>query len=172
MRAYKESNDERYLDAATARLRQLSSTRSTKEASPSPTPSGDLWFEEYIVSPPTHILNGFIWALWGVHDYFLATHDACGRRISSLVASARCCTISTATTWDSGRSTSNPARACPWSPAASIINCTSCSYASCTASPEKRNSPAVADRWESYTRSRANRTRALCYKIAFKLCYY
>jgi hypothetical protein len=30
----------------------------------------------------------------------------------------------------------------------------------------------VADRWESYTRSRGKRTRALCYKSAFKLCYY
>lgn len=37
--------------------------------------SGYLWFEEYIVSPPTHILNGFIWAAWGVYDYFLATGD-------------------------------------------------------------------------------------------------
>jgi heparosan-N-sulfate-glucuronate 5-epimerase len=29
----------------------------------------DMWIEEYIVDPPTHILNGFIWALWGVYDY-------------------------------------------------------------------------------------------------------
>ena len=26
----------------------------------------DFWIEEYIVHPPTHILNGFIWALFGV----------------------------------------------------------------------------------------------------------
>jgi len=30
----------------------------------------------------------------------------------------------------------------------------------------------VADRWESYTRSRINRARALVYKSAFKLAYY
>jgi hypothetical protein len=30
---------------------------------------GAVWIEEYIVRPPSHILNGFIWALWGVHDY-------------------------------------------------------------------------------------------------------
>ena len=30
----------------------------------------------------------------------------------------------------------------------------------------------VADRWESYARSRTKRTRALCYKSGFKLCYY
>jgi hypothetical protein len=31
--------------------------------------SRDVWIEEYIVDSPTHILNGFIWALWGVYDY-------------------------------------------------------------------------------------------------------
>ena len=29
---------------------------------------GDWWIEEYVVDPPTHILNGFLWALWGVRD--------------------------------------------------------------------------------------------------------
>ena len=37
---------------------------------------GDWWIEEYIVQPPTHILNGFIWALWGVYDMFLATGES------------------------------------------------------------------------------------------------
>jgi len=31
--------------------------------------AGDWWIEEYITDPPTHILNGFMWALWGVRDY-------------------------------------------------------------------------------------------------------
>ena len=31
--------------------------------------TGDVWIEEYLVHPPSHILNGFIWALWGVLDY-------------------------------------------------------------------------------------------------------
>jgi hypothetical protein len=30
---------------------------------------GHLWIEEYLVDPPSHILNGFIWAAWGVYDY-------------------------------------------------------------------------------------------------------
>jgi hypothetical protein len=34
---------------------------------------GHDWIEEYLVEPPTHILNGFIWALWGVYDYYLLT---------------------------------------------------------------------------------------------------
>src|SRR5258707_714083 len=42
---------------------------------------GDFWFEEYVVSPPTHILNGFIWAAWGVYDFFLATKDETAQRL-------------------------------------------------------------------------------------------
>ncbi len=30
----------------------------------------------------------------------------------------------------------------------------------------------VADRWQTYASSHTNRTRALAYKAAFKLCYY
>ena len=36
----------------------------------------ELWFEEYIIDSPTHILNGFIWALWGIYDYKLITEDS------------------------------------------------------------------------------------------------
>src|SRR5207249_12025471 len=46
---------------------------------------GSTWFEEYILSPPTHILNGFIWAAWGVYDYFLASGS---RQAVDLFASA------------------------------------------------------------------------------------
>ncbi len=37
--------------------------------------AGGTWFEETIVDPPTHILNGFMWAAWGVYDYSLHTGD-------------------------------------------------------------------------------------------------
>lgn len=36
---------------------------------------GYVWFEEAIIKPCTHILNGFIWALWGLYDYYLATKN-------------------------------------------------------------------------------------------------
>jgi len=42
---------------------------------------GCLWIEEYIVSQPTHILNGFIWALWGVYDYYLSTNNPAARSL-------------------------------------------------------------------------------------------
>lgn len=34
------------------------------------------WIEEYIMKKnPTHILNGFIWGLWGIYDYWLLTKN-------------------------------------------------------------------------------------------------
>jgi len=36
---------------------------------------GSPWIEEYVIEPPTHILNGFIWALWGIYDYYLLTKE-------------------------------------------------------------------------------------------------
>lgn len=36
---------------------------------------GYVWFEEVIVHPPTHILNGMLWASWGMYDLWLHTGD-------------------------------------------------------------------------------------------------
>ena len=36
--------------------------------------NGDNWIEEYIVFPPTHILNGFT-GLWGLYDYAIFFQD-------------------------------------------------------------------------------------------------
>jgi hypothetical protein len=35
----------------------------------------DLWLEEYPMTPPSHVLNGFIYALWGVLDWARAFND-------------------------------------------------------------------------------------------------
>ena len=35
----------------------------------------DVWLEECISTPPSHILNGLIWALWGVRDYCVLTKE-------------------------------------------------------------------------------------------------
>ena len=62
MRAHKESGDAHFLDAARAAFESFQ--RPIEDGGIALTDeSGDLWFEEYIDSPPTHILNGFIWAL-------------------------------------------------------------------------------------------------------------
>lgn len=73
-RAYLETSDSKYLEAAALAL-------DTFQTSPE---QGGVrvedqerytWFEETIVEPPTHILNGFIWASWGLYDYYLCTGD-------------------------------------------------------------------------------------------------
>ena len=33
------------------------------------------WKNIYNENEPTHILNGFIWALWGIYDYWLLSSD-------------------------------------------------------------------------------------------------
>jgi hypothetical protein len=74
-RAHAENGDARYLEAMRAAYeafeREIEDGGVLRRES-----SGDVWIEEYIVDPPTHILNGFIWALWGVWDYHLSLREA------------------------------------------------------------------------------------------------
>ncbi len=37
--------------------------------------NNNYWLEEYLVNPPTHVLNGFIWTIFGVYDYWLLTQS-------------------------------------------------------------------------------------------------
>lgn len=37
--------------------------------------NGCLWFEEYPSRPASHVLNGFIFALWGIFDFWRVTAD-------------------------------------------------------------------------------------------------
>jgi len=74
VRAYKETGENKYLKAAEEAFRAF--TLNVKKGGVVYTDEdGNTWFEEYLVDPPTHILNGFIWASWGIHDYRLATKD-------------------------------------------------------------------------------------------------
>jgi hypothetical protein len=70
VRAYRETGQNQYADAAGAALEAFSLT-AERGGVMFMDAHGDNWIEEYVVSPPTHILNGFIWASWGLYDYFL-----------------------------------------------------------------------------------------------------
>src|SRR5207248_4278268 len=132
---------------------------------------GDVWFEEYIVSPPTHILNGFIWAAWGVYDYFLATNDDAAQQLFYRAATTLRNNLQR---YDLGF----------WSlyeQSGTILPMIASRFYHRLHIVQLRVMHGLtadvifahyADRWESYGRSRTNRTRALCYKSAFKLCYY
>src|SRR6185503_2851415 len=80
VRAHQQTEDARFLDAAVRAFSSFLRPTATGGVTFSDT-RGDVWIEEYLVSPPTHILNGFLWALWGVYDYCVATSDPRAREL-------------------------------------------------------------------------------------------
>jgi heparosan-N-sulfate-glucuronate 5-epimerase len=170
VRAHKESNDSRFLEAA--RRAFASFQHSIADGGVAFTDeSGDLWLEEYIVSPPTHILNGFVWALWGVHDYFLATRDESAQ---GLFARGVRTLLHNLGRYDLGfwslyeqSGTRLPMVASRFYHQLHIVQLRVMFRLT-----GEKEFLRVADRWESYSRSGIKRTCALCYKSAFKLCYY
>ena len=170
VRAHAETGEGRYLDSASRAFKSF--LASTNEGGVTFTDAdGNLWFEEYLVSPPTHILNGFIWAVWGVYDFALATgsteakqlferavhtlkknlyhydlgfwslYEQSGTRLH-MIASRFYHRLHITQLHVMHRVTGEP-----------IFD-------------------EYATRWKAYAHRASNRTRALCYKSAFKLCYY
>jgi hypothetical protein len=170
VRAHKESANSRYLDAAQKAL--VSFYKPITEGGVAFTDDqGDLWFEEYLVSPPTHILNGFIWAAWGVYDYFLATRDPAAhalftRAVRTLERNLDRYDLGFWSLYEQS-GTRLPMVASPFYHQLHIVQLRVMHRLT-----GEDKFLRVADRWETYGRSRTKRTRALCYKSAFKLCYY
>jgi heparosan-N-sulfate-glucuronate 5-epimerase len=170
VRAHSESRETRYLDAAQQAF--ASFNHPVEKGGVTFTDNrGDLWFEEYIVSPPTHILNGLIWAAWGVYDYFLATqHPAAqtlwSRAVQTLLLNLDGYDLGFWSLYEQS-GTRLPMVASPFYHQLHIVQLRVMHRL--TGEEEFKR---VADRWSSYAQSRANRARALCYKSAFKLCYY
>lgn len=170
VRAHRETSDEKYLRAA----------RRAFEPFTRPVDQGGVvfrddrsraWLEEYIVSPPTHILNGFIWAAWGVHDHHLATGEPAAKQLwTDSIATLR----DALATYDAGF----------WSlyehSGTRIRMLASRFYHSLhivqlrvlhRLTGEKVFEE-TADRWDRYRASWWKRTRAGVHKAVFKLCYY
>jgi heparosan-N-sulfate-glucuronate 5-epimerase len=170
VRAQEESGESRYLEAA--RLALVAFFKPIEEGGITFSDDrGDLWFEEYIVSPPTHILNGFIWAAWGVYDFFLATHDT---SVQELFTRAVQTLLRNLDRYDLGfwslyeqSGTRLPMVASSFYHQLHIVQLRVMHRLT-----GEEKFARVAERWEGYRRSRGKRTRALCYKSAFKLCYY
>ena len=170
VRAHKESNDPRYLDAAQRALACFA-VPIDKGGVAFTDDTGDLWFEEYIVSPPTHILNGFIWASWGIYDYFLATKDVTARNLFTRAVTTL---LHNLDRYDLGfwslyeqSGTRLPMVASPFYHQLHIVQLRLMHRLTGEDAFAR-----VADRWERYSRSRSKRTRAVFYKSAFKLCNY
>ena len=170
LRAHREMNSTEYLNAAEHAF--LSFQRSMDDGGVTYTDQkNNLWFEEYLVTPPTHILNGFIWAAWGIYDYFLVTQNAFAQE---LFARAVQTLRDNLVHYDLGfwslyeqSGTRLPMVASPFYHRLHIVQLRVMHMLT-----GDEIFTIYADRWENYTRSRAKRTRALWYKGVFKLCYY
>ncbi len=170
VRAHAETGDKRYLEAAAVAFRSF--LCSTDHGGVTFTDAeGNVWYEEYIVSPPTHILNGFIWAAWGVYDFFLATGSVEARELFASVVRTLQANLHH---YDLGfwslyeqSGTRLPMVASPFYHRLHVTQLRVMHRLT-----GERVFAEYAERWQKYALSRSNCTRALCYKGAFKLCYY
>lgn len=80
LRAYQLTGEADYLERASAAMQWIG--RSLSESGVASPASVGNWYEEYPnASRPSHVLNGHIWALFGIWDYFRVTNDANARRM-------------------------------------------------------------------------------------------
>lgn len=170
LRAHLVTENDTYLEAAHRAFRPLSE----------PTAEGGVlfiderghtWIEEYIVHPPTHILNGFIWASWGVYDYWLATGSLAAEQlfqesIKTLKENLH--------TYDTGfwslyehSGTRTKMIASPFYHRLHVVQLEI--LARLTGEQLFRQ---TSKKWAQYGRSRVNRNRAIAQKLAFKLLHY
>ena len=77
VRAAFETGDRSYLACAETALKAL--VLPVSEGGLSVREAGGVWLEEYLVDPPSHILNGAVCAAWGLFDFWLATEDTRAR---------------------------------------------------------------------------------------------
>jgi len=170
VRAHKHTGDNRYLSAAEHAFQSFE--RSIEEGGVSYADSdGNIWFEEYLVSPPTHILNGFMWAAWGVYDFALATGSSSA---ANLFERAVQTLLSNLARYDLGfwslyelSGLRLPMLASPFYHRLHIAQLRIMHRL--TGHEEFQN---YANHWQKYALSPLKRTRALAIKSAFKLCYY
>ena len=188
LRAHAQTHDTKYQQAADRAF--LSLTKPIAEGGVLYEDEDEnLWIEEYLVDPPTHVLNGFIWALWGVFDFWLVGCGAGAPSTSVRAGLAREQSQPIARhIFDRGVQTllRNLARydtgywslyeqsgtrlkmlASPFYHRLHIVQLRVMAILT-----GDRRFTDYADRWEAYANRRINRTRALIEKGIFKLIYY
>ena len=170
VRAYRETGDTRYLDSAAQAFGTFQ--KSIDEGGVSFTDSqGYLWFEEAIVRPPTHILNGFLWACWGVYDYYLQTGNA---TVQDLFQDAVRTLKDNLCRFDVGYWSLYEQSGTAMQMLASAFY-HSLHIVQLRVTYRLTNEPIFAryaDKWNEYRNNVLNRNLALAYKAVFKLFYY
>ena len=171
VRAHKETGEEKYMESAQRAFESFLVNPELGGVVYSDD-SGQPWIEEYPLTPPTHILNGFIWGLWGVRDYGLATKSDIAFKLE-----AKCIKtlVDNLHRFDTGR----------WSlydlsATGRLKMITSGFYhglhivqlgimATLTGNSEFTE---YAERWDGYSRKRWNRIYSKAYKALFKVLNY
>jgi heparosan-N-sulfate-glucuronate 5-epimerase len=170
VRAHQETGNPAYLEAAQRAFGTF--LRPTDEGGVAHIDEeGYTWFEEAIVDPPTHTLNGFIWASWGVYDYFLHTCNEEADRLFDEAVRTLCDNLAR---FDVGfwslyeqSGTRMKMLASPFYHSLHIVQLRVMHRL--TGEPLFAQ---YADQWETYRRSFVKRNLALGYKALFKLLYY
>ena len=170
LRAHAQTGDDKYQQAAEQAF--ISLTKPIAEGGVLfEDDENNLWIEEYLVDPPTHILNGFMWALWGVFDFWQACTDASAKHIFTRGVQTLLHNLARFDTgyWSLYEQSGAQLKmlASPFYHRLHIVQLRV--MASLTS--ECRFTE-VADCWEGYTQRRANRSRALVEKSIFKLLHY
>lgn len=168
-RAHEHTGDDRYRKTAEAAWPAL--VADVEEGGLTYRDGEDVWIEEYVVDPPSHILNGYLWALWGVHDHHLATEDP---EVSAFFEACVGTLARNLDRYDTGWWSLyeiNPHRlpmvASPFYHALHIVQLR------ITARMTGQDVfDRYAERWDAYRDERVKRVRALAQKAAFKLIHY
>ena len=131
----------------------------------------NLWIEEYLVNPPTHILNGFIWGLWGLYDYWLQSKDTDAKAVFDKFVKTLRSNIDRYDTgyWSLYELSQNRLKmlASPFYHNLHVVQ-----LRILTEMTGINYFKEVAQRWSIYNESRINHLRCLILKILFKLFYY
>ncbi len=133
--------------------------------------AGDPWLEEYLVTPPSHVLNGLLWASWGLYDYGKLGGHKVGTELFERSVDT---VVKNLDRWDAGfwscyeiRPGRIPMVASPYYHTLHITQMDIMHQITGRAEFINR-----AGRWRSYRASRLKRNLALAYRALYKVFYY
>jgi heparosan-N-sulfate-glucuronate 5-epimerase len=170
IRAHRLTGEQKYLDSASEAFKSMK--LEAKDGGVLFVDSNsNTWIEEYIVSPPTHILNGFIWALWGVYDLWVYTENSQAKHLwdESLKTISMHLQQYDNGFWSLYELSQLPLKMIA-SPFYHNLHITQLKILAMLS--QKNEFELIAEKWEDYKSKSFNRNRALVQKLIFKLLYY